>query len=234
MLVGKDRPDVSKAFDAENVLPCHGSSAPMAPCTPRSTAFTARNGSTSRFRSCSSPPWPLSPRMNHVRRPSSRRRLACGCQVGFRPGVEGSPVAVVLDRKAPGCSMSMHVAGLPVHDHREALRPSTRFAPSVHIRLRRKLSWRSVACSSTHPAKRRPAPRRRRGGRLVAAQFVPVTRTNPPVESDMPAPRPAVDARASAAPATTATRTRPSGPGTRAWRRCPGSWPTTSTRGGST
>jgi hypothetical protein len=57
-------------------------------------------------------------------------RLACGCQIGFRAGVEGSPVAIVLDRKAPGCPMSIHVAGLPIHDHREALRPSTRFAAS--------------------------------------------------------------------------------------------------------
>jgi hypothetical protein len=59
-------------------------------------------------------------------------RLACGCQIGFRAGVEGSPVAIVLDRKSPACAMSIHVAGLPIHDHREALRPSTRFAPPIH------------------------------------------------------------------------------------------------------
>lgn len=34
--------------------------------------------------------------------------------------------------KAAGCALPMHVAGLPVHDHREALRPSTRFAPLAH------------------------------------------------------------------------------------------------------
>jgi hypothetical protein len=58
--------------------------------------------------------------------------LGCGCTVGFRPGVEGSPVSVVLVSKAAGCGISIHVAGLPIHDHREALRPSTRFAPSAH------------------------------------------------------------------------------------------------------
>jgi hypothetical protein len=29
-------------------------------------------------------------------------RLACGCRVAFRDGVEGSPVTVVVDVKAPG------------------------------------------------------------------------------------------------------------------------------------
>ncbi len=61
-----------------------------------------------------------------------RARLACGCLVCFRDGVEGSPVAVVIDVKAAACVLSMHVAGLPVHDHREALRPSTRFLPAAH------------------------------------------------------------------------------------------------------
>lgn len=59
-------------------------------------------------------------------------RLGCGCIVAFGPGVEGSPVAVVLRTKAAGCGIPMHVAGLPIHDHREALRPSTRFAPPAH------------------------------------------------------------------------------------------------------
>jgi hypothetical protein len=52
--------------------------------------------------------------------------LACGCRAGFRVGVEGSPVTVVIDRKADACPISSHVSGLPVFDHREALRPSTR------------------------------------------------------------------------------------------------------------
>jgi hypothetical protein len=52
--------------------------------------------------------------------------------VTFRDGVEGSPVVVVVDLKAAACALPMHVAGLPVHDHREALRPSTRFAPAAH------------------------------------------------------------------------------------------------------
>jgi hypothetical protein len=58
-------------------------------------------------------------------------RLACGCTLTFKPGVEGSPVTVVLAQKADGCGVSTHVAGLPVFDHREALRPSTRLQPSV-------------------------------------------------------------------------------------------------------
>lgn len=58
-------------------------------------------------------------------------RLACGCRLKFGAGVEGSPVTVVLDSKAPGCLTSSHVAGMPIYDHREALRPSTRLLPAV-------------------------------------------------------------------------------------------------------
>lgn len=53
-------------------------------------------------------------------------RLACGCIVGFREGVEGSPVTVLLQIKAEACTLSIHVAGMPIFDHREALRPATR------------------------------------------------------------------------------------------------------------
>ncbi len=59
-------------------------------------------------------------------------RLACGCAASFRPGVEGSPVSIVIETKAAACIVEMHVAGMPVHDHRDALRPSTRFAPISH------------------------------------------------------------------------------------------------------
>jgi hypothetical protein len=55
--------------------------------------------------------------------------LACGCRIGFRPGVEGSPVTVVVDRKAASCRLTIHVQGLPVYDYREALRPPTRISP---------------------------------------------------------------------------------------------------------
>jgi hypothetical protein len=55
--------------------------------------------------------------------------LACGCRITFREGVEGSPVTVVLDQKAPGCMSSLHVSHLPLFDYREALRPSTRLGP---------------------------------------------------------------------------------------------------------
>jgi hypothetical protein len=49
--------------------------------------------------------------------------------VAFRAGVEGSPVTVVVDEKAAGCVISLHVRDLPLYDFREALRPPTRFLP---------------------------------------------------------------------------------------------------------
>ena len=57
--------------------------------------------------------------------------LACGCKLGFREGFEGSPVTVVIVRKSDRCTQPIHVAGLPVYDHREALRPSTRPLPPI-------------------------------------------------------------------------------------------------------
>jgi hypothetical protein len=56
-------------------------------------------------------------------------RLACGCRIAFREGVEGSPVTVVVEDKAPTCVISLHVRNLPLYDFREALRPSTRLGP---------------------------------------------------------------------------------------------------------
>ena len=61
--------------------------------------------------------------------PPTTARLGCGCLVGFRAGVQGSPVTIVLVRKAETCPVTMHVSGLPVFDHREALRPATRLLP---------------------------------------------------------------------------------------------------------
>ena len=58
-------------------------------------------------------------------------RLACGCRVAFREGVEGSPVTVVVDQKSPACPLTTHVAGLPLYDYREALRPPTRALPPI-------------------------------------------------------------------------------------------------------
>ena len=58
-------------------------------------------------------------------------RLACGCRLTFREGVDGSPVTVVVDGKAPGCVMPLHVQGLPIYDFREALRASTRLGPAA-------------------------------------------------------------------------------------------------------
>jgi hypothetical protein len=59
-------------------------------------------------------------------------RLACGCRIAFRDGVEGSRFTVVVDTKAPGCGMSLHVQDLPIYDYREALRASTRLSPPEH------------------------------------------------------------------------------------------------------
>jgi len=56
-------------------------------------------------------------------------RLACGCRVAFREGVEGSPVTVVIDVKSPTCALPLHVRDLPMFDYREALRASTRLGP---------------------------------------------------------------------------------------------------------
>jgi hypothetical protein len=59
-------------------------------------------------------------------------RLSCGCRVVFREGVEGSPFTVVVDEKAPGCQVALHVRNLPIFDYREALRASTRAHPAAH------------------------------------------------------------------------------------------------------
>lgn len=59
-------------------------------------------------------------------------RLACGCRVEFRDGVDGSPYTVFVADKAPACQMTLHVRNLPIYDYREALRPSTRIHPAEH------------------------------------------------------------------------------------------------------
>jgi len=55
--------------------------------------------------------------------------LACGCRLAFREGVEGSPVAVLVEEKGAACMIPLHVRDLPIYDYREALRPPTRFLP---------------------------------------------------------------------------------------------------------
>jgi hypothetical protein len=62
----------------------------------------------------------------------TQARLSCGCRVVFRDGVEGSRFTVVVDEKAPGCQVRLHVRNLPIFDYREALRPSTRIGPAEH------------------------------------------------------------------------------------------------------
>jgi hypothetical protein len=56
-------------------------------------------------------------------------RLACGCVITFRDGVEGSPVTVVVETKSPACPLTLHVRDLPLYDYREALRAPTRLGP---------------------------------------------------------------------------------------------------------
>jgi hypothetical protein len=67
--------------------------------------------------------------MSQMLKGFTHARLACGCRISFRAGVEGSPVTVVVDEKGVGCAMPLHVRDLPVYDYREALRPSTRIGP---------------------------------------------------------------------------------------------------------
>jgi hypothetical protein len=62
---------------------------------------------------------------------NTKATLACGCRIGFRSGVEGSPVTIVIEQKSEGCRVAIHVGGLPVFDHREALRPATRPLPAA-------------------------------------------------------------------------------------------------------
>lgn len=61
----------------------------------------------------------------------SSARLACGCTMGFREGQPGSPVTVVVTTKGSACALSIHVAGVAVYDHRDALRPATRPLPPI-------------------------------------------------------------------------------------------------------
>ena len=63
--------------------------------------------------------------------PKLTASLACGCRVAFKDGQPGSPVTVILERKAETCTMSIHVGGMALYDHRSALRPSTRFTPPL-------------------------------------------------------------------------------------------------------
>lgn len=58
-------------------------------------------------------------------------RLACGCRVGFQGGGADNPVLVVLNRKAETCTLAIHVAGMPLYDHRATMRPATRLSPPV-------------------------------------------------------------------------------------------------------
>ena len=43
----------------------------------------------------------------------------------------GSPVTVVVERKAETCTLAIHVGGMAIYDHSSALRPSTRVNPPL-------------------------------------------------------------------------------------------------------
>ena len=62
----------------------------------------------------------------------SHARLACGCRVAFRDGVEGSRYTVFGSDKAAACQIPLHVRDLPIYDYREALRASTRIHHAEH------------------------------------------------------------------------------------------------------
>jgi len=70
--------------------------------------------------------------MRQKRSAVTSARLACGCILGFREGQPGSPVTVVVTSKGSACALSIHVAGVPVYDHRDAMRPATRPLPPLH------------------------------------------------------------------------------------------------------
>ena len=73
--------------------------------------------------------------------------LACGCRIAFREGVEGSPVTVIVEMKAPGCVSPLHVRDLPLYDHREALRAPTRLLPAEEVQSRIYSAARAAAVS---------------------------------------------------------------------------------------
>lgn len=56
--------------------------------------------------------------------PFKRASLACGCQLLLSETPQG--VRGVVERKSESCRINIHVAGMPLYDHRAAVRPSTR------------------------------------------------------------------------------------------------------------
>ena len=61
-------------------------------------------------------------------------------EMGARLGVTGTAVRNrlarllgmgLVERKSDSCLIASHVSRLPIYDHREALRPSTRFGPHL-------------------------------------------------------------------------------------------------------
>ena len=134
MLVGRDE---DKLFDAYGPLYGHCRRRSSSGATGRSAAGTwgrrrRRSSSGRSRRSCSMIASTMLKGFTHA-------RLACGCRISFRDGVEGSPVTVVIDQKGPAARSTLHVRDLPLFDYREALRPSTRLAAPQRRRVRRVL-----------------------------------------------------------------------------------------------
>ena len=63
--------------------------------------------------------------------PLQSATLACGCKLAFQTPPAGGGVTVLLERKAETCTLAIHVGGMPLYDHRSALRPSTRVPPPI-------------------------------------------------------------------------------------------------------
>jgi hypothetical protein len=64
-------------------------------------------------------------------KPPFEARLACGCIVRIQEAPDGRALTGVVARKASTCTMPIHVGGMPVYDHRSALRPPTRVVASL-------------------------------------------------------------------------------------------------------
>lgn len=62
-------------------------------------------------------------------RPFPPAILACGCELIVTDGPQGA--RAVVRRKAETCAIGLHVAGMPLYDHRAAIRPSTRVHQDV-------------------------------------------------------------------------------------------------------
>jgi hypothetical protein len=66
-----------------------------------------------------------------ARRPFPPARLACGCTLAVHDRTESRGISVMVQSKSESCPLPTHVAGMPLYDHRHAVRPATRVHPHV-------------------------------------------------------------------------------------------------------